>query len=382
MAQSFYLLFGTIGKVAFVVEERSAVGISAVGHGRATCSRRQRDAGAGAPVWLLTLVACLGTGGPTATAAPSLAEPRHGEVRYEPAENEAMVAEIFRLPAQTFVFDQQFVDSRSSRYELSLVTFPSPVETPHANNNTVHCEYFRPVAPGQHPGVVVLHILGGDFELSRLFCKQLALHDVGALFLKLPYYGERKQPGVDIEMISADPHQTYAGMRQGILDIRRAAGWLRAQSEIDPADLGVMGISLGGITGALAGTAEPRFGKMFLMLAGGDLSQIGWDSEGLPELKEAREKWLASGRTKEELFELLAPIDPARYGANVRGRKILMLNADHDEIVPKACTEALWRAFGEPEILWLDAGHYSAMRYIPGALEKAAKFFSAPAHRP
>ena len=62
------------------------------------------------------------------------------------------------------------------------MTFPSPVVTPHANNNTVHCEYFRPLAAGKHPGVIVLHILGGDFDLARLFCRSLAHRGTAALF--------------------------------------------------------------------------------------------------------------------------------------------------------------------------------------------------------
>ena len=57
------------------------------------------------------------------------------------------------------------------------------------------------------------------------------------------------------------------------------------------------------------------------------------------------------------------------------GRKILMLNASHDEVIPKVCTEALWHAFGEPEIVWLDAGHYSAMRFIFDGLTRVTKFF-------
>ena len=75
-----------------------------------------------------------------------------------------------------------------------MVTFPSPVKTPHENNNTVHCEYFRPVGAGKRPAVVVLHILGGDFDLARLFCSNLATGGVSALFLKMPYYGPRRQP--------------------------------------------------------------------------------------------------------------------------------------------------------------------------------------------
>jgi dienelactone hydrolase len=239
-------------------------------------------------------------------------------------------------------------------------------------NNTVHCEYFRPLSPGKHPAVVVLHILGGDFELSRLFCRHMAQNGVGALFLKLPYYGERRPEGVNKRMISEDPNETIASMRQGVLDIRRAAAFLAGQPEVDPEQLGIFGISLGGITTALASTAEPRFGKICMMLAGGDMAQIAWES---PELKDVRDRWVAKSATREQFYETLKCIDPVTYGKNVQGRKMLMLNASNDEVIPKSCTIALWKAFGEPEIVWYDAGHYSAVRFIFDALGRATKFF-------
>ncbi len=307
-----------------------------------------------------------------------LPAPRSGEVRYQAADQEAIVPEIFRLPPATFAFEQQFIKGpQPDKMECSLVRFPSPLVTPHPNNNTVHCEYFRPLADGRHPGVIVLHILGGDFDLSRAFCRQMAMKNVAALFLIMPYYGPREQPGTDIEMISPDPYQTVRGMRQAVLDIRRAGGWLSAQPEVDPEQLGIMGISLGGITSALAGAVEPRFKKMYLMLAGGDIGRVMLASEALPELVEARKKWLEAGHTDQELVDILRPVDPAQYGQNVRGRQVMMLNAKNDEIVPPACTEALWESFGKPEIMWVNAGHYSAMRFIPGALSKAVTFFQA-----
>ena len=69
-------------------------------------------------------------------------------------------------------------------------------------------------------------------------------------------------------------------------------------------------------------------------------------------------------------------IDPVTYAPRVRRRevKILMLNARRDRVVPVACTQALWRAFGEPEIVWYDAGHYSAIEHIGDALKRAARF--------
>ena len=255
---------------------------------------------------------------------------------------------------------------------ISLVTFPSPVTTPHANNNTVHCEYIEPIGEGPFPGVIVLHILGGDFDLSRLIGRTLAAHGVAALFVKMPYYGPRQQPDADVSMISEDPRQTVASMKQAVLDIRRATAWLGVQEKVDADDLGIIGVSLGGITAALAATAEPRLGKVFLMLAGGDVGRIGWES---PIVAGLRDRWIAQGGTKESLFALLREVDPVTYGRNVHGRKIVMCNALDDEVIPRACTESLWHAFGEPEIIWVDGGHYSAARFIFDALARATRLF-------
>jgi dienelactone hydrolase len=299
---------------------------------------------------------------------------RSGTVHYEPAANEEGIPDFFRMPAHDFTFEEELIPTSSKAIAWSHVRFPSPVETPHPNNNIVHAEYFRPLSAGKHPGVIVLHILGGDFELSRLVARQLATNGVAALFIKLPYYGPREQPGTGVRMISEDAYQTVKGFKQAILDIRRGAAWLAAQEEIDPQQLGITGISLGGITGSLALTAEPRFKKAFLMLAGGDIARIGLES---PEAERIIGKWKAEGKTTDELIELLRVVDPVTYGKNVRDRKIVMFNAKNDEIVPPACTESLWHAFGEPEIVWVDAGHYTAARYMFDALARCTRLFQA-----
>jgi dienelactone hydrolase len=313
-----------------------------------------------------------------ATIAAEQLAPRHGEVNFQAAASEASLPERFRLNSHRFEFSQVPVSSVARNMRLSKVTFPSPVVTPHENNNTVHCEYFCPLSADGNvvdepvPGVIVLHILGGDFDLARLFCRTLASKGVAALFLKMPYYGERRQPGTPVRMVSIDPEETVRGMTQAVLDVRQAAAWLGAQEEVDPRQLGIMGISLGGITSALACSVEPRFHKACLILAGGDMGEVAWTSQ---ELAPLRKHWIDSGGTKDELFALFKAVDPIEYAKPVPGRKILMLNARNDEVVPPACTEALWRAFGEPRIIWWNAGHYSAARYLFDGLAEAVKFF-------
>lgn len=295
-----------------------------------------------------------------------------GEIEYTESDTEDTVPEHFHLDAHTFPYEQSPIPTVSQQINIWEVTFPSPVETEYENNNTVHCEYFQPKGEGPFPGVVVLHILGGDFDLSRLMCRQFSYNGIASLFVKLPYYGPRGTEGVEREMISADPYETVEGMTQGVLDIRRAAAWLGSQKEVDAEQLGITGVSLGGITSALAASAESRFKKVGLLLAGGDLGQIGFEAE---EFAEIAKGWLEKGGSQEELIELVRPVDPVTYAENVRGRKIIMFNALSDELIPKACTESLWKALGEPEIIWWAGGHYTAGRFIFDGLGRLVVFF-------
>lgn len=302
-------------------------------------------------------------------------------VQFEPTAEETAVPKRFQLEKHSFDYAMTpssvaALATDSTPYQVWEVTFPSPVQTPHELNNTVHCEYFQPQLKrgekGKSPGVIVLHILGGDFALSRLFCRALAQRGVAALFLKMPYYGPRRDPQVNRRMISPNPNETVEGMTQAILDIRRGTAFLASREEVNAEKLGVFGISLGGITGALATSIEPRIQQACLLLAGADLGRVAFDA---PELKKIRAAWFAQGKTKEDFLAIMREIDPVTYADRARGKRILMLNAKTDEIIPKACTESLWEAFGKPEIHWYDGGHYSVAWHLLDALDRVADFF-------
>ncbi|MGE3778602.1 MAG: alpha/beta hydrolase family protein, partial [Pirellulaceae bacterium] len=96
------------------------------------------------------------------------------------------------------------------------------------------------------------------------------------------------------------------------------------------------------------------------------------------ELEATRQYWLERGGTKESFFDVMRAIDPVTYAAQVQGRRLLMLNATDDEVIPRSCTESLWKAFGRPEIVWYDGGHYSVARHMLHAMKRTQDFF-APA---
>jgi cephalosporin-C deacetylase-like acetyl esterase len=295
-----------------------------------------------------------------------------GEASFHPTTEEANVPAQFRLEAATFPFEIQPL-RETSEYKVSAVRFPSPVDSPDVENNTVHAEYFRPTIPGKRPTVIVLHILGADFALSRYLAARLADRGVGALFVKLPYYGERRPAGQEKRFLSTDIPRTVQSMRQGVCDVRRAAAWLASREEVDATKLGVTGISLGGIVSALAAEVDPTLNQTALMLAGGDLAQILWT---MPEGAKYRQLWIDSGRTRADLEALTLPFDPVTHGGRLRHKRVFMLSGNIDEVVPPESAVALWKAAGKPPIRWMDCGHYSAAGYLLPAMREVVDFFA------
>jgi len=312
-------------------------------------------------------------------AALTTGDVDHGEVRFQPSAVEADVPDGFRLGPAVFTYELEMLRD-SGRFTVAAVRFPSPIVSPDPVNNTVHAEYFRPIAPSpdpnpqRRPAVIVLHILGADFALSRYLAARLADRGIAALFVKLPYYGERRPPGEPKRFLSTDVERSIGAMRQGICDVRRAAAWLASRPEIDPDRLGITGISLGGIVASVAAAVDPTLNRAVFLLAGGDLARILWE---MPEAAKYRALWIESGKTLADLKTLTDPYDPLTYAHRLVGKRLLMIAGNVDEVVPPDCTRALWSAAGRPPIVWYDCGHYSAVAYLLPAVRRSVEFFAA-----
>ena len=83
-------------------------------------------------------------------AALTIGDVEHGEVRFQPTAAEADVPERFRLGPAVFTYELEPLRD-SGRFTVSALRFPSPIVSPDPVNNTVHAEYFRPIAPNPDP---------------------------------------------------------------------------------------------------------------------------------------------------------------------------------------------------------------------------------------
>lgn len=299
-----------------------------------------------------------------------------GAFRYEPAVAQSSLPERYRLEARTFDY------KLDRKYELPCcgvtidrVTFPSPVESPHQENNIVHSEYYHPTKPGRYPAMIVLDITGGDQSLSRMIATHLAQNDIAALFVQMAYYGPRRPPGSKLRLLSTDIPHSMAAVRQTILDIRVASAWLASRPEVDAKRIGILGTSLGSFMATLAAETEPRFERVVLLLGGGGLVDAFYDH---PQAKPYRTAYELLGGTKERVKKLIAPVDPITMADQLRGRSVLMVCASRDEIVPPSASKALWDAMGQPKIIWYDTTHYGAALFIPKLLPVVVDYIRSP----
>jgi dienelactone hydrolase len=292
-----------------------------------------------------------------------------GDRRPEDAE----LPDLYRLTLEPFRWEMEPLEVTGGTIRRA-VRFPSPVVTDHECNNTVHAEFFRPAGPGPFPTVIALHIAGGDFELSRLVCRLMAEKGIAGLFIKMPYYGERRPQGVRVRMISNDLERGLGAVRQTVLDIRRAVDWLEQQPEVDRRRIGIMGISLGAIMGSLACAQEPRLTHACLVMGGGRLENVLFESVEKDAIAAKRE-WEKAGGTRESFAKVFGPYDPATYGERLSRRTVFMISAADDRTIPPVCSFALWDAAGRQRILWYPCGHYTIVRHFIPAIGHLIEFF-------
>jgi dienelactone hydrolase len=324
-------------------------------------------------LWLSFAILALSLSPAAAAEADAL---ERGTVRFEPVGDQKEIPERYRLAAHSFDYEMTLkYHLPASGLTVYRVRFPSPVESPHKENNTVHAEFYRPDGKGPFPGLIILDITAGDQSLSRSMGTYFAQKGIAGLFVQMAYYGPRRPPGSRLRLLSTNVPQSLNAVCQTVLDLRRATAWLEARPEVDRKRLGIVGTSLGSMIGALAAEMEPKLRRVAVLLGGGGLVDAYYDHPQAAPYRTAFEKL---GGTKQMVVKMLAPVDPLTCAANLKDRKVLIIAGKRDEIVLPKMSIALWEASGRQKIVWYDCTHYGAIAYVMPGLIQIANHFTAP----
>ena len=257
---------------------------------------------------------------------------------------------------------------------ISTLTYPSPVVTPYAANNTVTATLYLPPGPGPHPAMVVLHEWNGESAAQRL-CRVIAGAGVAALLVVEPYSLSRRSetpPGPGI--LSGDPPQMRDALRQAVLDARRGLDYLSHRPDIDPQRLGVSGISLGGILSGLVAGVDARIKVVMTADGGADFARGFWN--GLLTLR-FRGEIRRRGYSFEQFQAVMAPVEASYWLHGFDPDHALMFNGRYDLVVRPEQAETLARALGGTRIVWANTGHYGLGLSAPEAAGVAARFLRA-----
>jgi cephalosporin-C deacetylase-like acetyl esterase len=185
-------------------------------------------------------------------------------------------------------------------------------------------------------------------------------------------YNQRRPKGdAHFGFFIEDPNRAVDIWRQTVMDIRRAKAILATRPEIDPAHVGITGISLGGIVISLAAGVDGEFDRVVPILAGGDIASLTFSTR---ETRGLRARMEERHITEEQLAKIMAPVEPLNFAARIDSTRCLMINALQDEVIPRAATDLLFNAIGHPQILWSPAGHYSSVFYLPSIQATVARF--------
>lgn len=242
---------------------------------------------------------------------------------------------------------------------LSFATAPSVVATlaeltewSAPANDRAHAYLLRH-GDRPRPWLVVVHgHRMGEPRDIRLLASRRLQHDLGVdvAHLVLPMHGPRGRPDGHA-FPGMDPVANLLGVTQSVSDARALIGWIRAESEHP---VGVFGISLGGLVGAMLCCFEPDLRAVVVgvpladiatMLAGSVRSR--W---GEPAVAESQ----LLGPASTTLSRLASPLS---FAPSVPRERRFVYAAIGDRLVSAAQAEALWLHWDRPAIQWLQGGH-------------------------
>lgn len=248
------------------------------------------------------------------------------------------------------------------------------------------------------PLVILLHGLGELGERNAVPCKMLArdLTKIGiasfVLKLVLPAQrgagGTKRQPSVPFIENWLELYQVL------VISIRQVIDWAERRNELNTQRVAVMGISVGGMASAIAMAVDKRIVAGVFLVAGGNMEKISWSSKNdvarmshkctqsqcheiysyYPQyLTDIAEKGIENVIPAKECFLF----DPISFAPCLRGRPLLMINAEWDDFVPRDSTLEFWEVCGRPRIVWLPANHTTIFLRYHSIRREATSFIGS-----
>ena len=265
---------------------------------------------------------------------------------------------------------ESLIESRAD-YDLVRVSFPSYFQDD-AANRLVTAYYFRQKTNKPTPSIIMLPILGGDYDVTLGIADFFAARGFNVLHF------ERKSG------LFESPEKGLARAREvmiaSVVDQRRGIDWWLTRPEVDARRLGVCGVSMGGFQASLLMAVDRRVKAGAFLLNGGNIPELLFVSREPSVVDYVKDLEKRTGLTRDQLREdarkQLADIDPVVFAPNLDPARVLTISGRFDWVVPMALSTQWWEAAGRPNRIILPTGHYSAVFAVHYALQACLDHFN------
>ena len=293
----------------------------------------------------------------------------HSSFRMGQARNSLVPAELaadFAYERPTQFTSRIKVLENKPEYHVKRVALAVPAQGAETNR-WIELDYYDLSSTNKSPVILVLPMLGGGYSLERHFANYFASRGYAAIIVRRD--ARAKSAGVE------DLNRLFRDM---VIDHKRVIDWVETQGDLDAKRIGIFGVSMGGIKGALLLPLESRIRAAALGLAGGDLPYIMAHSTepGVAKRRdqELKDRNLTVEECEQRLREILK-FDPLRYAGYVDPKKVLLVLARYDTVVPIEKGMELKEKMGNPETIMLPSGHYTAVLSLPYIKSQSFDFF-------
>jgi fermentation-respiration switch protein FrsA (DUF1100 family) len=263
----------------------------------------------------------------------------------------------------SFVFFTDFGISGLAPQVWSVSDVRQHVVLKGVNGNRIPMLFETPsICPGPFPCIVLYSGHGGTKEqILETFGQLLTSRGMAILAVDIASHGEKCEgKGTFFDDLSPDKIITIAmGIRESVIDGKRAISWLHTQSNIDPGQIAVMGESLGSYIALIHAANDSRIRLLVLNVLG--TQHKAADIKG---------SWL---------LRFKRPFLPAYQASRISNCPVLMLNGKNDTIVNPEGSKMLYTALPDPkDIVWFDSGHSLPYRAREVAVSWIANHFQCP----
>jgi dipeptidyl aminopeptidase/acylaminoacyl peptidase len=224
----------------------------------------------------------------------------------------------------------------------------------------VPAELVLPAGDATPPCVILVAGLGTPLEQAGVLAGALGAPGYAVLTVEPRYHGSRGLGTASAREAARDPRLLAKMLRGSVIDLRRAIDYLVDRRDCEGEEVGYVGLSFGGILGALLAGSDDRVGAAALVVAGGDWRTFVSKSQVQALLEDGIDE--KDPERFEAALDLLEPLDPVNWIGRAASTPVLMINASDDQLVPSGSAEALHAAAREPKRVVVYEGLHNAVR--------------------